>query len=161
MQRSNAFRLFWVILAGGFLVTLIEVRYEHREAMREYIAAVAPIVVTPLLALAALVPLAMPKARRAAQAVLALGVLVGVAGVGFHTDWSPTRALPLFTAEVVHAYADDGEERSGRQEESDGEGEEEEAPILAPLGIAGLAALGLVALAFAGDDGKTPPPAAS
>lgn len=127
-----------MILAGGFLMAAIEVRYLHREAMAERWQAYVPVVYGFVAAIAATALALSDRLRATASAIFAVGILAGLFGFFLHTEGNPAEIAKLFTVVTV-AKADGGEEE-GR---TGGEKKESEPPALAPLGIAGLAAIGL------------------
>jgi len=136
-------RLVLLLVAAGFLTTLIEVRYLHRGVVREYAVAWIPTVSSAIALVAALVALGEGWLRRIGGGVLAVVALAGLLGVYYHTKFRPSAFLRLFEPSPTVARADDGEREEAERRES--EEEEEEAPALAPLGITGLALIGAVA----------------
>ena len=133
----------WVLLiaSGGFLLTLIEVRYLHREKLGEEWQAWIPVVYCALAGIVAFW-LAWSRKPNVPGAILfGLGLLVGTYGTRLHSEGKPQAFIDLFLPAAVVARADSGEEeeeanRAGRKEE-------EAPPVLAPLGIAGLSAFAL------------------
>jgi hypothetical protein len=141
MRRRSALLL---VLAFGFILTLVEVRYMHRRGLGEYWQALAPLVYCGLAALVALIAVSGKNLwLGVASVVFALGVPVGLYGTFMHTEGEMSRLMPLFTQSEVVAEASEREhEESEHEQEEAGPGGP---PPLAPLGIAGLAALGFVA----------------
>ncbi|MFN3683096.1 MAG: hypothetical protein ACK41F_04075 [Fimbriimonadaceae bacterium] len=135
-------KLILILVALGFLTTLIEVRFLHRGVVREYAAAWIPTVSSAVAATASLAALGGGLSRRISGGVLAVVALAGLLGVYYHTKFRPSAFLRLFEPSPTVARADDGHEREAEHEE---EGDEEQPPALAPLGITGLALIGAAA----------------
>ncbi len=128
------------LLAGGFLLTAIEVRYLHREVLGEHWQAWVPVAYGALGTAVAIVAAASAKARRLAAGVFALGVVAGLLGFYLHTEGNPAEVTKMFgPALVAQADEEDEHRSSGESHESS-----EEPPSFAPLGLSGLAAIGFV-----------------
>jgi hypothetical protein len=166
-----------LLLAGAFTQLLIEVRYFHHEVLREHAIAWAPIAYSALMlvAIAIAAPFWDRGGRRALFWALAPAPVIGPVGYWFHNDGRPLQGLenelaawarPIGLPEVEgrHQEATAGPargDRSGHEpraaEESRGtdphRGEEAAhddeggPPALAPLAIAGLGLLGMLACA--------------
>jgi hypothetical protein len=117
------------VCALGFLVLGAEVRFEHRDVVSRDSAAWIPVVYCALAAVACLLGMGRNGARTAAQYVLALGVGVGAAGLYLHTGGSPGKLRPILdvwtapASEVGPVWP----------------------PAVAPLSIAGLSLVALIA----------------
>ncbi|MEJ5170867.1 MAG: hypothetical protein WHU10_07760 [Fimbriimonadales bacterium] len=138
-MRPNTGKLVLLLVALGFLTTLIEVRYLHRGVVREYAVAWVPTIASAVAFLAALAALGGGLVRRVGGAVLAVVAVAGLVGVYYHTKFQPSAFLRLFEPSPTVARADDGEEHEAEFED------EELPPALAPLGITGLALIGAAA----------------
>jgi hypothetical protein len=130
-------RTLAALLVGGAVLLAVEVRFEHREALGERWQAWIPLVyavTTALLGGAAL--LAWERGgRRALLGLFAAGLVIGPAGVLFHSEGHPLRAA----GQVLSAW---------RLPPGQGGGiGHDHPPALAPLAFAGLAALGVVVCA--------------
>ncbi len=130
-------RTLAALLVGGAALLAVEVRFEHREALGERWPAWIPLVYAVALAVLGAAALARWErgGREALLRLFALGLVVGPAGVLFHTGGHPLRAV----GEVLSAWA-------LRPGESGGIGRDHP-PALAPLAFAGLSALGVVVCA--------------
>lgn len=133
-------RLMYLVLAGGFATMAVEVRYLHREVLREEWQASIPVVFSAVAAFACLAAVTEKKwSRGLAAVVMALGLVVGTYGTFLHSDGKTTPFQRLLTAAVTvraDGDEDEGHEAAGHAEDGP--------PVLAPLGIAGLSAIGLL-----------------
>jgi len=147
MKKLDRTAIVLLILAAGFLTTAIEVRWLHRDVLREEWQAWIPVVYSVAAAVVSvLAAVRLASFRMVACVGFALGIAAGLFGVFRHTEGKPMAIMQMLTAEVIVAKADDGDEggeegNRGRREGGEAGGEP---PALAPLGIAGLAAIGLV-----------------
>lgn len=139
MKISRDFLLF-LVLAGGFFMLIFEVRDLHHDVLGEHWQASIPIWFGVLAFLASFVAMSGQKFMKSlAAAVFGLGCVVGLFGLYQHSEGDPSKVLRPFMGYVV-AYADEeGEEKAQENKES-----ETGAPPLAPMGIAGLSAIGLI-----------------
>jgi hypothetical protein len=118
-------RLVLLVLAVGFLALLVETRYHHRFLVAVEPKGWIPVVASALLFAASLAVMAgRDLLRKAAACAYALGALVGLVGLYYHTDG----LRPAAFARVIAA-----ERREHRGP-----------PALAPLGLSGLALIGLI-----------------
>jgi hypothetical protein len=134
-------RLIFLVLAGGFLTLGLEIRHLHREVLDETWQAYIPIVYSFLAAAASIVCLfASGAPRLLATLVFGAGLVVGPLGLYNHTEGELDKMLtPILGSLVAHAgNGDEDGEREKRRDESD------VPPPLAPLGISGLSAIGLI-----------------
>ncbi|HEY0868279.1 MAG TPA: hypothetical protein VGE01_12910 [Fimbriimonas sp.] len=143
-------KLVFLILAGGFLTTFLEVRYLHQDVLSEEWVGWVPVLLTPVLVVASLLALSPARALRAfAMAALAIGAVAGVAGFYFHSDGLELSHMsPYFTARVsepgtIVARADGDDEEEGGYTDTRRKKRTDEPPLFAPLGITGLALIGL------------------
>src|ERR1700733_8381406 len=88
---QQAKRFLWIkqlLLAGGFLMLMCEVRFEHRQVVGEDWRGWIPIVYSGLMLI--LVPLGTALFNRGGKklllAVYAIGVVIGSIGVWLHAD---------------------------------------------------------------------------
>lgn len=130
-------RLLLVTLAGGFLILLVEIRFQHSVVMGEKWQSWIPVVY--LTALLGLVPLGIIFFRQFGRnflIVLFSGlIIVGTLGFWFHSKNKPIQA-------VGHVIATDFEQ-PGHIKISN-EDEETNPPLFAPLSLAGLGAIGVL-----------------
>lgn len=130
-------RLLLVTLAGGFLILLVEIRFQHSVVMGEKWQSWIPVIY--LTTLLVLVPIAMVFFRRFGRnllIVLFTGLtVVGTLGFWFHSKNKPIQA-------VSHVIKTDLEQ-PGHVKISD-EDEETNPPLFAPLSLAGLGAIGVL-----------------
>jgi len=132
-----------LVLFGGFATLVVEVRYEHREAVHEAWQAWIPIVYTAVAALASLVAMGAKKGlRKTVNFVFALGLAVGVFGLYMHVRKDDgTVDLSKFEKFVMPdktVYSSEKDVRGNPIPTSI------RRPIAAPLGIAGLSAIGFI-----------------
>ena len=128
------------LLVGGAAMLLVELRFEHREALGETWHSWIPLLYCASMLL--LGGLALWRwsswGRAALGALFALGVAVGAAGFWFHTGGHLLTGL----GDLLHAWriplGQDGGIKQGSQP-----------PALAPLAFCGLGALGMLACARA------------
>jgi hypothetical protein len=133
MKRDQALLL---LLFGGFVVLGLDVRYEHRHVVAEYWQGWLPIGACALCAVSCLVGMGSARwAKGLCGTVFGLSVLIGGYGTFLHTEGKLGEFTKYLTSRetVALANGDDQDERRGS-----------EAPSLAPLGLSGLAAIGLV-----------------
>jgi len=143
-----------LILAGGFALLLIEVRYLHQEVLREHRIAWAPIVYSGLMLAASLValPLWDRGGRRALFWAFLPALVIGPTGFWFHNHGQPWQGVKTELAAWSHPVG--GAEDAGSQgagahggDHDEGNADEGGPPALAPLAIAGLGLLGMAACA--------------
>ena len=134
-QRANLF--LWakqLLVAAGFLILMLEVRFEHREVVGENWKAWIPIVYSGLMLLC--VPLATALFNRGGKKLLlalyALGAFLGLFGVWLHAH----KHLFARLAEVMAVW----QHLVNKIDPS----VPFHPPVLAPLAFMGLASLGLV-----------------
>ena len=122
-------RLLAALAVGGAVTLLLEIRFEHRDAIHEEWAAWIPLAYSALLAVAGAIALVRwrPAGRVALGALFAAGILVGACGIWFHTGGHPVSAV----TDLVAAWR--GAKISARP------------PPLAPLAFCGLGAIGALA----------------
>jgi hypothetical protein len=122
-------------LLGGAGLLLVEIRFEHREALGETWHAWLPLVYLTLLLVAGSVALALfhRGGRRVLAALFGLGLVIGALGLWFHSDGHPVHAL----GEVAGAWLSSPGSDAGVKVGS-------EPPALAPAAFVGLGLLGLV-----------------
>jgi hypothetical protein len=123
-------RLLAALTLGGAATLLLEIRFEHREALSEEWAAWIPLVYCALLTIAGGIALARWRSwgRPALGALFACGLAVGLCGVWFHSDGHPIAAF----GNLLAAW------RGIKVPRSHGP------PPLAPLAFCGLGAIGTV-----------------
>lgn len=138
-MNPNRERLIFVVLAGGFMTIGFEVRQLHRDILDEYWQAQIPIYFSFFAMAGSLLCLASARSLRyVGAAIFAIGNLVGLFGLYNHTEGDIGKALaPFFGTVIAHAKNGD-EEESGERKGHDAP------PPLAPLGITGLSAIGLI-----------------
>jgi hypothetical protein len=137
LLEASRERALAALLVGGAALLALEVRFEHREALGETWHAWIPLtyaVSTAALGGAALL-LWERGGRQALLALFSLGLLIGPAGVLFHTGGHPAKAV----GQVLSAWTLAPGQSGGI--------EKDHPPALAPLAFAGLGALGVVACA--------------
>lgn len=165
-ERWSLNRVMVLLLTGGLLLLLIEIRYEHRKALGDEAAAWVPLVFTGFAVLCAITALIAwkPAGRSLLTAVFAASLFVGLAGVFFHSEGEVARVFSVLSARAVApTETDRAQDRKrgfpgGRKiaageglyrlvDSHDGEGGEDEAapPVLAPLAFTGIGLMGLVA----------------
>lgn len=141
------------ILLCGFLMSAIEARFLHREAVSEESAAWIPTLVSWLGVGACALGMSRSKvAHRIAMAALALVATSGLLGLYFHTKLRPDAFLELVgvrrsvsSASEREGDGDDDDEPSFGRTNAETESESSP-PALAPLSLTGLSLLGLLAI---------------
>ena len=120
-------------LAAGFLLLMVEVRWEHREAITEKSIALVPIIYSLVAAILCLVALSQNVVvRKVVAVVLACGLVVGFLGLREHTDGEYTPALRVLQPFGYKMPEEWGRRRGGGP------------PALAPLSMAGFGLLGAI-----------------
>lgn len=125
-----------LVLIGGFAMMFVEVRYMHKEVLNEYWQAWIPLVVCVLLFLMSCVLLFVRKGVTIATLLFSLGFVCGLYGSYLHSEGNIDRYIEFLAVNPHVVYASDKTERD--------EKDEEEAPVLAPLGLSGLCAFGII-----------------
>lgn len=134
---SGRDKLILLVLAGGFLTLAVEVRYLHRNVLAENWQSIIPILFGPLAAFACGFALTGSRLSRwLCTLLMALGVGVGMLGTFLHSEGEVDPFARLLTASIT-ARANGGEEERAEEAES-------EPPVLAPLSLSGLSAVGLL-----------------
>lgn len=130
-------RLILLTLAGGFLILLIEIRFQHSVVMGEKWQSWIPVLYLTILLV--LVPIGLVFYRRFGRnlliALFSGLIVVGTLGFWFHSKNKLIQA-------VQHVIATDLEQ-PGHIKLSD-EDEETNPPLFAPLSLAGLGAIGVL-----------------
>lgn len=137
---SSRDRAILLILLGGFLTLVFEVRFEHRFVLKDpkLWQGWIPLIYAMLASLGCLIGLAGKKVPRTiAASIFFLGIVVGGFGLYMHTKFEPTVFLKFLRPDAT-IY-------SGHK---DSAGNPIEAyvprPVAAPLSMAGLAAIGFL-----------------
>ncbi|MER3413300.1 MAG: hypothetical protein C4341_03505 [Armatimonadota bacterium] len=136
---SKRDRLILLTLMGGFLMLALEARYLHRNVLNEEWQSV----ILPVFALLAVVAcafglIASRLGRWVCSLFMLVGIGVGVYGAWLHSEGEVEPLTRLLTASIT-ARADGGEDEAREEAES-----EDEPPVLAPLSLSGLSAVGLI-----------------
>ncbi|HEX4385737.1 MAG TPA: hypothetical protein VH083_22410 [Myxococcales bacterium] len=134
-------RLLLSILLGGLAMLVVELRFEHREALGETWHAWIPLAYAAATLLAGAVTLLVwsPGWRRALAVLFAAGVAVGLGGLWFHSGGHPIHNVLGVLAVWRLPPGQVGAIKIGSQP-----------PALAPLAFCGLGTLGLLACYKAG-----------
>ncbi len=146
---KNRDRLIFLTLFIGFVIMAIEIKYEHKRVLDTETKAWIPIYYSWTAALASIIgAFFVAKLRWVLAAVYVLGIAVASVGFWFHLEKNKGDIGKLFAYQpmIVHAQEPESEEP---EDEIVDEGPvivylPKPPPILAPLGIAGLAAVGLI-----------------
>jgi hypothetical protein len=131
-------QLIVVKLLGGFSLLLVEIRFEHREALGQAWQSWIPLLYSGAMLLLGLAAMARWNSggRRVLMAGFAAAVLVGLLGLWFHSEGHPvSRVLQVLGTWALHP-GDGGGIKVGA------------APVLAPLAFVGLGWLGVLACAW-------------
>lgn len=140
MKDANS-RLLLMLVLGGFALMLVDVRHMHRDVLSDEWQTWIPIFVSIIGMIVTAAVLFSLKLRPAAYFVYIVGAISGIYGSYLHSDGDVGRVTDLFASREIVAYAKDGDEAyESRNQESEGV----EPPLLAPLGLAGLCAFGIV-----------------
>lgn len=121
-------RLIVLALLGGYLMLLLDVRFEHQKELAKEWEAWIPIVFSGMMVLVGggCAAIWKPASRWVLLGGFAISLIIGMLGVWFHSDGHPIRGL----LKVVSAwYSEPG--RKGP-------------PVLAPLAFAGLGLVGII-----------------
>lgn len=145
LQRPEAIQkiLLWLVL-GGLFILVVEIRFEHRVVLSEKWQSWIPVVY--LLFMSVLGTVCMIFFKKFGRKLLAL-CFIGLAVVGSLGFWFHAKGKPL--EKVVGIVATDFKE-PGHLEEAD---EEQVAPVLAPLSLVGLAAIGAILCLWRSENG--------
>ena len=135
-------KLLVLVLLGGYVITVLEVRYVHDDILKEHRIAWTPIIYSLTMALLGAVALAFWErgGRRVLFWGFALGMVIGPLGFWLHTGGHPFQGVLSLLS--VWARPIGAEEGPGGP------------PALAPLSLSGLGMLGMLACArrFQTDD---------
>lgn len=130
-------RLLFLALIGGLLLLLIEIRYEHQAVMGEKWQSWIPCVYLP--ALLVLVPFAMFFFRSFGRKLLIV-LFSGLMAIGLSGFWFHSKDKPI--PQVWHVIAT-ALDQPGHIKISD-ESEGSSPPVLAPLALWGMGAIGIL-----------------
>jgi len=142
-----------LLLMGAFALLLIEVRSLHHAVLREHAIAWAPIAYSGLMlvAIAIAVPLWDRGGRRALFWAFAPALVIGPVGCWFHNDGRPLhglgRELAAWARPIGPPAGEESQESGAQPAHEDAPEDEGGPPALAPLAIAGLGLLGMLACA--------------
>ena len=135
-------KLLVLVLLGGYVITVLEVRYVHDDILKEHRIAWTPIIYSLTMALLGAVALAFWErgGRRFLFWGFALGMVIGPVGFWLHTGGQPFQGV-LSLLSVWGRSVGAAESLGGP-------------PALAPLSLSGLGMLGMLACArrFQTDD---------
>ena len=122
-------------LLGGAALLLVELRFEHREALGDTWHAWLPLGYLALLLVAGTVALLFfhRGGRRVLAALFGLAMVIGALGLWFHSDGHPVHALGQVANAWLSAPGSDAGIKAGSQP-----------PFLAPAAFMGLGLLGIV-----------------
>lgn len=126
-------RLLSLFLAASYCFLMVEIRYEHKDILKHVGIPWIPIAFSGLALVVGVVAALVwnRPARLVLNLVFAISLIVGAAGVYFHTGRKPWKAAGVLEAWVKPADQVDGNLSSP--------------PALAPLAFCGLGLFGLVA----------------
>jgi hypothetical protein len=137
-MSSRLVLLMLLVLAGGFVMMFVEVRYMHKGVLDEYWQAWVPLIGCVLFFLMSCVLLFFRKGMNVAIFLFGAGFISGLYGSYLHSEGDVNRYIELLAVGPTVVYASDKMEREKEKEE-------EKAPVLAPLGLSGLCAFGMIA----------------
>jgi hypothetical protein len=122
-------------LLGGAALLLVELRFEHREALGDTWHAWLPLGYLALLLVAGSIALLFfhRGGRRVLAALFGLAMVIGVLGLWFHSDGHPLHALGQVANAWLSPPGSDAGVKVGSQP-----------PALAPAAFIGLGLLGIV-----------------
>jgi hypothetical protein len=153
-------RIVIIVLLGAFALLLIEVRYLHDEVLKEHRISWTPIVYSGVVLVAGILALFFwdRGGRRLLFWVFAPALVIGPVGWWFHNDGQPWQGLKRELAVWAHPLG--GESPTGHEGHAEGARSAADTaagddvmegsggpPALAPLMIAGLGLLGMLACA--------------
>ena len=119
-----------LVLTGGFVILLVQIRYDHRSVVGENAVAWVPIVYSMLMIVVSALGLLFwgRGGRQVLQVGFTLAILVGLVGFWYHTDGKLVGAVQHQFSVWIQTIPD-----------------EEKPPALAPLAFAGFGLLGALA----------------
>jgi hypothetical protein len=137
-KPSNLSKLIAISLLGALSLLLIEIRFEHREALGEEWPSWIPLLYCGgMLALGAA---ALTRWDRGGRQVLLVGFaasfLIGLLGLWFHSKGHPISGVLQVLGAWTLRPGDNGGIRSGTP------------PVLAPLAFVGLGSMGVIACSW-------------
>lgn len=141
MRQHHFSQLILLLVAGGFLLMLIDVRHMHREILSEHWQSWIPIVISVLGFFIAVALIKIKRLKFLAILIYLSGIGAGLYGSYLHSEGEMNKYLDLFASKEIVAYALDKDEYENEKNENE---KEEAPPLLAPLGLSGLCAFGLV-----------------
>jgi hypothetical protein len=131
-------KLIVLVLLGGLLMLLIDIRWEHRVELGRQWETWIPLIYIGVMLIIGVLSLSKWEGwgPRLLQAGFALGIIVGLLGVWFHGGRDPIgNVLRVFKAWAIPLGTNGGVKVSS------------EPPVIAPLAFVGLGLLGLLACA--------------
>lgn len=144
---KNRDRLIFLTLFVGFVIMAIEIKYEHKRVLDTEAKSWIPIYYSWAAVVASLLgAFFVAKLRWVLATVYVVGIGVAAVGFWFHLEKNKGDLGKLFAFQPTIAHAQESEEEEAPIED---EGPvivylPKPPPILAPLGIAGLATIGLL-----------------
>ena len=141
MKQHHFSSLLLFLVAGGFLLMLIDVRHMHREILTEYWQSWIPIIISILGFFVTVALIKIKKLKFLAVLIYLSGVGAGLYGSYLHSEGEINKYFDLFASKETVAYALDKDEYENEKQENE---KEESPPLLAPLGLSGLCVFGLV-----------------
>jgi hypothetical protein len=139
MSKPATFsKLIVISLLGALSLLLVEIRFEHREALAEAWQSWIPLLYCG--AMLALGAAALTRWHRGGRQVLLMGFaaafLIGLLGLWFHSEGHPISRVFQVLAAWALRPGDDGGIKIGA------------APVLAPLAFVGLGSMGVLACSW-------------
>lgn len=139
-SASKFRRAIVAVLLGGILVLMLEIRFEHREVLGERWESYVPLVYCAAMLLFGGAGLIAYRSwgRRLLLIGFSIGFVVGCAGLWFHSDGQPLRAI----RRIVLAWALPPGDNGGIKPQLSGP------PVMAPLAFLGLSSVGILVCAW-------------
>ncbi len=131
-------RLILMSLAGGILLLVVEIRFEHSAVMGEKWQAWIPCIYLPIMLI--LMAVGIVFFRKFGKPLI-VGLFAGLLVLGSLGFWFHSKAKPV--ASVLRVIATDFEEPGHLKAAEDQE--ETNPPVLAPLSLIGLGIIGILA----------------
>lgn len=128
--------IFWLLL-GGFLILLVEIRFEHQVVLGEKWQPWIPIIYLMLMTI--IIPTGVLFFKGFGRGLLIFS-FIGLALVGMLGFWFHSKGKPI---ESVVSIVETDFKRPGHIY-LDGSDDESKPPVLAPLSLVGLAAIGVL-----------------
>jgi hypothetical protein len=162
MQKASFWtlnKLIVLLTLGGFLMLLMDLRFEHMDVLGDHWQAWIPLVYSAVMIVVVIWGLCFWEkgGRKVLLWAFAASIIVGLLGVWFHDKGKPWKSVTLLVAAwqapiIKHPHRKVGQGQptsapaaSPLTPKKDGKKEEKPNPPLAPLSFSGMGLLGMLA----------------